>query len=251
MPRTDASRHTTRTAGSSRPCDRRPARDRVGDPRCCSRWGCNSGLERKPAYEAIVGAGRQPSLLSGISDRQLPVDGAVRMPRFRSPAIAQQSPGAVLAASRKRGGTAATDPVLRFAGCARRNGPGACEAAELSLGCFTSAGNEGLGSGRVALGPAGRGGVNSCASRGLRRLCVPSFAGPSGGGERIAGGVCPGRRGAVRSVFVWRLDRSRCLRGPGVGVIGSPRRFMAWPGLSWSSLRSSAWWPWCCLSWAS
>jgi hypothetical protein len=76
-PRTHASRHTTRTTGSSRPRDRRPARDRVGDPRCCSRWGCNSGLGRKPAYEAIVGAGRQPSLLSGISDRQLPVDGAV------------------------------------------------------------------------------------------------------------------------------------------------------------------------------
>ena len=83
MPRTHASRHTTRTTGSSRPCDRRPARDRVGDPRCCSRWGCNSGPERKPAYEAIVGAGRQPSLLSGISERQLPVDGAVRMPRLR------------------------------------------------------------------------------------------------------------------------------------------------------------------------
>jgi hypothetical protein len=80
-PRTHASRHTTLTTGSSRPCDRRPARDRVGDPRCCSRWGCNSGPERKPAYEAIVGAGRQPSLLSGISDRQLSVDGAVRMPR--------------------------------------------------------------------------------------------------------------------------------------------------------------------------
>ena len=84
MPRTHASRHTTRTTGSSRPCDRRPARDRVGDPRCCSRWGCNSGPERKPAHGAIVGAGRQPSLLSGISDRQLPVDGAVRMPRIRS-----------------------------------------------------------------------------------------------------------------------------------------------------------------------
>ena len=80
-PRTHASLHKTRTTASSRPCDRRPARDRVGDPRCCSRWGCNSGPERKPAYEAIVGAGRQPSLLSGISDRQLPVDGAVRMPR--------------------------------------------------------------------------------------------------------------------------------------------------------------------------
>ena len=84
LPRTHASRHTTRTTGSSRPCDRRPARDRVGDPRCCSRWGCNSGPERKPAHGAIVGAGRQPSLLSGISDRQLPVDGAVRMPRIRS-----------------------------------------------------------------------------------------------------------------------------------------------------------------------
>ena len=83
LARTHASRHTTRTTGSSRPCDRRPARDRVGDPRCCSRWGCNSGPERKPAYEAIVGAGRQPSLLSGISERQLPVDGAVRMPRKR------------------------------------------------------------------------------------------------------------------------------------------------------------------------
>jgi hypothetical protein len=66
-PRTHASRHTTRTTGSSRPCDRRPARDRVGDPRCCSRWGCNSGPERKPAYEAIVGAGRQPSLLSVLA----------------------------------------------------------------------------------------------------------------------------------------------------------------------------------------
>jgi hypothetical protein len=73
----------TRTTASSRPCDRRPARDRVGDPRRCSRWGCNSGPERTPAYEAIVGAGRHPSLLSGVSDRQLPVDGAVRMPRFR------------------------------------------------------------------------------------------------------------------------------------------------------------------------
>ena len=88
--RSHASRRTTRTTGSSRPCDRRPARDRVGDPRCCSRWGCNSGPERKPAYEAIVGAGRQPSLLSGISDRQLPVDGAVRMPRTQSP---RRSPG--------------------------------------------------------------------------------------------------------------------------------------------------------------
>jgi hypothetical protein len=82
-PRTRASLHKTRTTASSRTCDRRPARDRVGDPRCCSRWGCNSGPERKPSCEAIVGAGRHPSLLSGVSDRQLPVDGAVRMPRFR------------------------------------------------------------------------------------------------------------------------------------------------------------------------
>jgi hypothetical protein len=66
-PRTHASRRPTRTTGSSRPCDRRPARDRVGDPRCCSRWECNSGPVRKPAYEAIVGAGRQPSLLSVLA----------------------------------------------------------------------------------------------------------------------------------------------------------------------------------------
>jgi len=56
-PRTHASRHTTRTTAFSRPCDRRPARDRVGDPRCCSRWGCNGGPERRLAREAIVGAG--------------------------------------------------------------------------------------------------------------------------------------------------------------------------------------------------
>ena len=37
--------------GFDRRCDRRPARDRAGDPRCCSRWGCNSGRERKPAYK--------------------------------------------------------------------------------------------------------------------------------------------------------------------------------------------------------
>ena len=89
MPRTRASLHKTRTTASSRTCDRRPAQDRVGDPRCCSRWGCNSGPERKPACEAIVGGGRHPSLLSGVSDRQLPVDGAVRMPRSRSSGPAQ------------------------------------------------------------------------------------------------------------------------------------------------------------------
>jgi len=31
------------------------------------RWGCNSGPEREPAYKAIVGAGRQPSVFSGIA----------------------------------------------------------------------------------------------------------------------------------------------------------------------------------------
>ena len=84
LPRTRASLHKTRTTASSRRCDRRPAQDHVGDPRCCSRWGCNSGPERKPACEAIVGGGRHPSLLSGVSDRQLPVDGTVRMPRPQS-----------------------------------------------------------------------------------------------------------------------------------------------------------------------
>jgi hypothetical protein len=89
LPRTHASLHKTRTTASSRPCDRRPARDRVGDPRRCSRWGSSSGPERKPAYEAIVGAARHPSLLSGVSDRQLPVDGAMRMPRKEQPALAR------------------------------------------------------------------------------------------------------------------------------------------------------------------
>ena len=81
LPRTHASRHATRTTASSGPCDRRPARDRVGDPRCCSRWGCNSGRERKPDMQAVVGAGCYPSLVPGVSDRQLPVDGAMPMPR--------------------------------------------------------------------------------------------------------------------------------------------------------------------------
>ena len=71
----------TPTTASSGPCDRRPARDHVGDPRCCSRWGCNSGRERKPDMQAVVGAGCYPSLLPAISDRQLPADGAMRMPR--------------------------------------------------------------------------------------------------------------------------------------------------------------------------
>jgi hypothetical protein len=81
MPRTHASRHATRTTASSGSCDRRPARDRVGDPRCCSRWGCNRGRERKPDMQAVVGAGCYPSLLPAISDRQLPFDGVMRMPR--------------------------------------------------------------------------------------------------------------------------------------------------------------------------
>jgi hypothetical protein len=81
MPRTHASRHATRTTASSGPCDRRPDRDRVGDPRCCSRWGCNRGRERKPDMQAVVGAGCYPSLLPAISDRQLPFDGVMRMPR--------------------------------------------------------------------------------------------------------------------------------------------------------------------------
>jgi hypothetical protein len=34
--------------------------------------------------KAVVGAGCYPPLLPAISDRQLPVDGAMRMPRFRS-----------------------------------------------------------------------------------------------------------------------------------------------------------------------
>ena len=75
---------TTRTTASSGRCDRRPARDRVGDPRCCSRWGCNSGRERRPDMQAVVGAGCYPALLPAMSDRQLPVDGVMRMPRSRS-----------------------------------------------------------------------------------------------------------------------------------------------------------------------
>jgi hypothetical protein len=83
MPRARTSRQKTRTIAFSGTCDRRPARDCVGDPRCCSQWGCNSGPQREPACEAIVGTGRHPSLLSSVSDRQIPVDGAVRLPRFR------------------------------------------------------------------------------------------------------------------------------------------------------------------------
>ena len=37
----------------------------------------------------MVGGGRHSSLLLGVSDRQLPVDGAVRMPRMQSRAVAR------------------------------------------------------------------------------------------------------------------------------------------------------------------
>jgi hypothetical protein len=47
MPRARTSHQKTRTIGFSRMCDRRPARHRVGDRRCCSQWGCNSGPQRK------------------------------------------------------------------------------------------------------------------------------------------------------------------------------------------------------------
>ena len=36
--------------------------------------------------QAVVGAGCYPSLLPAVSDRQLPVDGAMRMPRKGAPA---------------------------------------------------------------------------------------------------------------------------------------------------------------------
>ena len=92
--------------------------------------------------------------------------------------------------------------------------------------------------------PAPHAVCGGCACRLLLARPAPAI---NDGGPGV---VCPGRRGAVTSAFARRPDRSRCLRGPGVGV-RQPPRSTAWPGLSWSSLRSSTWWPSCCSSSAS
>ena len=64
--------------------------------------------------------------------------------------------------------------------------------------------------------PAPHAVCGGCACRLLLARPAPAI---NDGGPGV---VCPGRRGAVTSAFAWRPDRSRCLRGPGVGVIGSP-----------------------------
>ena len=64
--------------------------------------------------------------------------------------------------------------------------------------------------------PAPHAVCGGCACRLLLARPAPAI---NDGGPGV---VCAGRRGAVTSAFAWRLDRSRCLRDPGVGVIGSP-----------------------------
>ncbi len=64
--------------------------------------------------------------------------------------------------------------------------------------------------------PAPHAVCGGCACRLLLARPAPAI---NDGGPGV---VCPGRRGAVTSAFARRPDRSRCLRGPGVGVIGSP-----------------------------
>ena len=100
-----------------------------------------AGLSVSPACEAIVGAGRHPSLLSGVSDRQIPVDGAVRLPRLQQRRRAPAPPecgtgtfprllraGAVARSHDCRRGIAVTpsrDPA-RSHSRGRRRGDGAC-----------------------------------------------------------------------------------------------------------------------------
>ena len=83
MPRARTSRQKTRTTAFARSA----IVDRLGtaSPIRVAALGEDAiaGLSVSPACEAIVGAGRHPSLLSGVSDRQIPVDGAVRLPRLR------------------------------------------------------------------------------------------------------------------------------------------------------------------------
>lgn len=81
----------------------------------------------------------------------------------------------------------------------------------------------------ISVGACGR--ANSCASRSLRRLCVPSFAGPSRPGDkrRGAGGSLPGSAGS-RNIRVRTAPGSLSVfTGPGRRRQAAPTFYgMAW-----------------------
>ena len=185
----------------------------MGDPRCRSRWGCNSGPERKPSCEAIVGAGRHPSLLSGVSDRQLPVDGAVRMPRFRSRGRSRRLDCIRVARPRRPGhrfGLVLFVPVPASPNCCRRQSRALCRQAlesqrgrgaiDLGLRCWDTSGTHSIPYPKLKIGnvaisrsfPDAGGGTRTPDTRIMIPLVFPAVPGDSADFGREIGLFCDG-----------------------------------------------------------